>query len=627
MASGAGDGVVFDLARAASRAILLGEERGGGGRGEMASSASEFRSSALGARDAAASDPRGFRASFGRQFGEEKGGAVTPKDVASGAIAVLDACFALAVWCSGPRGDDNDSGGEELCAASLRGCVAGLQALSNIIVGLRQMDEAERGPWVQAVADALVPHGLGRLIEKVFRDPSFLTLAAAASEDSRVLQRVRASAIALLYNLGQSGDAPVELYMAWMTEFPESPSFVAEWALDEDGEGREWAAFMLSALLTSRTTNKALALPLSAALGMLDDPVALSHRVIPMLQFLLSELEQVSEGGEEETSGSSNLAEGILDTAVGAWEPLSGILVSLTTFSRVLAAPELARVQTGICGCLDVIADACQLSTQPDVFREDVVNDLVGSPLLSALLVLLDSLNTCDGLRGVDSGHSCRTCALWSTFENGKQRVLRCMSNITFQNRRAQDAVREFSLDGGQKNGIHVLLDGTRAAIDDERLKFVREWGILAVRNACEGNEENQAVVDSLQVQNVVQDDALADAGLEVRRMGSCCHDMLTASLLFLTFRLSTTRPTTPLKYGGREHTFVYTFVNYLLHIFSPLGNVTLIFLNSVRPSTQPNFRQSCTHCLQCPHDDSTSVYWRNGIRSSTNVSSNRDAP
>jgi hypothetical protein len=45
---------------------------------------------------------------------------------------------------------------------------------------------------------------------------------------------------------------------------------------------------------------------------------------------------------------------------------------------------------------------------------------------------------------------------------------------------------------------------------------MAREWALFAVRNACEGNFENQAFIEALKPQQVLQDDTLAAAGVSV---------------------------------------------------------------------------------------------------------------
>jgi ataxin-10 len=43
----------------------------------------------------------------------------------------------------------------------------------------------------------------------------------------------------------------------------------------------------------------------------------------------------------------------------------------------------------------------------------------------------------------------------------------------------------------------------------------MKEWAVFAIRNICEGNEENQAIIAQLRVQTVLPSQELESAGLE----------------------------------------------------------------------------------------------------------------
>lgn len=45
---------------------------------------------------------------------------------------------------------------------------------------------------------------------------------------------------------------------------------------------------------------------------------------------------------------------------------------------------------------------------------------------------------------------------------------------------------------------------------------FLREWGVFAIRNLCEGNEENQQAIAQLRIQGVADNKLLEKAGLQV---------------------------------------------------------------------------------------------------------------
>jgi hypothetical protein len=64
------------------------------------------------------------------------------------------------------------------------------------------------------------------------------------------------------------------------------------------------------------------------------------------------------------------------------------------------------------------------------------------------------------------------------------------------------------------RNGLHVLLTCTTYATSCFTL---REWGVIAIRNALEGNAENQAVVAELVAQDPAQSADLEHAGIKVK--------------------------------------------------------------------------------------------------------------
>ena len=51
----------------------------------------------------------------------------------------------------------------------------------------------------------------------------------------------------------------------------------------------------------------------------------------------------------------------------------------------------------------------------------------------------------------------------------------------------------------------------------DDSSPLVREWGLWAVRNLCEGSEAAREAIIQLKIQGVVQDPALAQTGMRLR--------------------------------------------------------------------------------------------------------------
>jgi Spinocerebellar ataxia type 10 protein domain len=95
---------------------------------------------------------------------------------------------------------------------------------------------------------------------------------------------------------------------------------------------------------------------------------------------------------------------------------------------------------------------------------------------------------------------------------------VRLIGNLTYQCPQNQNALRSSSVvrfknDDDDRNGLHILLSTTGLAMS---CFSVREWGIVAIRNALENNLANQAIVERLQAERVVQTTALDDMGLQI---------------------------------------------------------------------------------------------------------------
>jgi Spinocerebellar ataxia type 10 protein domain len=107
--------------------------------------------------------------------------------------------------------------------------------------------------------------------------------------------------------------------------------------------------------------------------------------------------------------------------------------------------------------------------------------------------------------------------------------AVRLLGNLTYQCPLNQNALRSSSVvrittpkhnnnnsvddDVDDRNGLHILLSTTGMAMS---CFSVREWGIVAIRNALENNPANQAIVERLQAESAVQTTALDDMGLQI---------------------------------------------------------------------------------------------------------------
>lgn len=104
---------------------------------------------------------------------------------------------------------------------------------------------------------------------------------------------------------------------------------------------------------------------------------------------------------------------------------------------------------------------------------------------------------------------------------NGYRRdIVAIIANCLHGRKQVQDEVR-------QLNGIMLLL---QQCVIDEGNAYLREWGLLAVKNLLEGNEENQKEVSELQMQEPILTPEIADIGLRVEIDKKTGHPKLVNS-------------------------------------------------------------------------------------------------
>lgn len=83
---------------------------------------------------------------------------------------------------------------------------------------------------------------------------------------------------------------------------------------------------------------------------------------------------------------------------------------------------------------------------------------------------------------------------------------LQMLYNLLYHSRAAQDALLACE-------GLPVIL--THCGTDFSN-PLTREWALLCIRNACDGNDDVKAYIEQLQPQGVIQDEEMAARGLRV---------------------------------------------------------------------------------------------------------------
>lgn len=86
-----------------------------------------------------------------------------------------------------------------------------------------------------------------------------------------------------------------------------------------------------------------------------------------------------------------------------------------------------------------------------------------------------------------------------------KTKLVKSLANLSYQNKRNQELAREMEI-------MQSIFECTNA---DARNPLIKEWSILAIRNLCEENNENQDIVKNLtRVGDATPSPVLSEFGL-----------------------------------------------------------------------------------------------------------------
>ncbi|KAJ3030106.1 Ataxin-10, partial [Rhizophlyctis rosea] len=86
-----------------------------------------------------------------------------------------------------------------------------------------------------------------------------------------------------------------------------------------------------------------------------------------------------------------------------------------------------------------------------------------------------------------------------------KSDIVKVIGNLSYETREVQDAFRELG-------AIPLVL--AQCNIDDFN-PFLKEHAIFAIRNLCDGNPENQKIIEGLEARGVADNPVLEEAGVE----------------------------------------------------------------------------------------------------------------
>lgn len=86
-----------------------------------------------------------------------------------------------------------------------------------------------------------------------------------------------------------------------------------------------------------------------------------------------------------------------------------------------------------------------------------------------------------------------------------KSKLVKSIANLSFRNKKNQELAREMEI-------MQSIFECTNA---DARNPLIREWSILAIRNLCEENLENQEIVQQLTRIGNVENPVLSEFGID----------------------------------------------------------------------------------------------------------------
>ncbi|KAJ6836061.1 putative ataxin-10 [Iris pallida] len=221
---------------------------------------------------------------------------------------------------------------------------------------------------------------------------------------------------------------------------------------------------------------------------------------LPEQAFLLRILSNTLTSRPEEVAVTAGFALAVLEVAREGYTAAAGV------GSECGSALPTRSPATDVLGySLMILRDVCAWE-DPDLGTEaHPVDSLLSLGLLEFMLTALGELGPPSIVR--KSGPLAVTGPVKACpYEGFRRDVVSVIANCLHWRKRAQDEVRE-------RNGIFLLMQ--QCVVDDGN-PFLREWGLLAIRNLLEGNAENQREVSELQLQGPVDTLEITGLGLKV---------------------------------------------------------------------------------------------------------------
>jgi len=159
---------------------------------------------------------------------------------------------------------------------------------------------------------------------------------------------------------------------------------------------------------------------------------------------------------------------------------------------------------------LQLLRDICAWES-PSSETQGPVDSLLQTGLVKHLLKYLGELEPPSTIRksmsrGQGDNHPALENAKVCPYIGYRRDLVAVIANCLHGRKKVQDEIRKLS-------GIFLLL--LQCVIDEDN-PYLREWGLLTVKNLLEGNEENQKEISELEMQEPVITPEIANIGLKV---------------------------------------------------------------------------------------------------------------
>lgn len=285
--------------------------------------------------------------------------------------------------------------------------------------------------------------------------------------------------------------------------------------LFSDGYQEEWIEWLLFKVCVEEQRFSYLFLALNSSDNIeIDLDVSLTYELKPELfnaqhTFLLQILSKCLTERPEEVTVSDKFATEILQ--------LLKMTYNVVDFStRMNSSIPTGCPATDLLGySLVILRDICAWedasSPDTDTDKDGLVKLLLDGGLLDFVLSLLGELEPPAIVRKSmvkkdNSSSPVEVMKKVCPYQGYRRDVVSVIGNLLHRRKRVQDEVRD-------KQAIPLLL---QQCVVDEENPFLREWGLLAVRNLLEGNEDNQKEVAELEVKEPVTTPEISRLGLKV---------------------------------------------------------------------------------------------------------------